>query len=402
MKFLFLHPNFPAQFVHLARYLGHLPQHQVAFITQRENGTIPSVRKLLYHPVREAAPATHHYTQNIENAVLHAQAAFRTAESLLKEGWIPDVIYGHSGWGPLMFMKDLFPQARVVGFFEWFYRAFGSDADFDPQDPLSMDSVVKMRIKNTPILVDLYSCDAGVCPTYWQRDQFPPEFHRKLRVLHDGIDTETFAPQANTPLILPEIGLDLSDAPEIVTYVARGMEPYRGFPQFMEAVAQLQTRRPGCHVVVVGQDRVAYGKPLPHGKSYKTALLEKFDYDLNRVHFTGQLALPSYLKVLQASTVHVYLTRPFVLSWSFLEAMSTGCLVVASRTAPVEEVIVDGHNGLLVDFFDTDALAHRIESGLDHPNHMETLRLNARKTIERHYALSRLLPDQLNWLVHGK
>ncbi len=401
MRILFLHPNFPAQFRHLAAKLASDSNNQVIFGTNRRDGSMKSVYKAIYSPSREVRPETHHYVQPLEKAVLQGQAVYRLAEELKKKNFIPDVVYGHSGWGPTLFIKDIFPQAKLLSYFEWFYHAHGSDADFDSTDPLNADSEARIRIKNAPILIDLYSCDRGLSPTYWQRQQFPPEYHSKITVCHDGVDTTYFQPKPGAKLILPEINLDLSRAKEIVTYVARGMEPYRGFPQFIETVALLQQRRPDCHVVIVGEDRVAYGKQLPDGKTYKQLMLNKVPLDLNRVHFTGLLPYNQYLQVLQASSVHVYLTRPFVLSWSMLEALSTGCLIVASSTAPVTEVIEDGVNGLLVDFFSPEEICDRVEEVLDHPNQMSSIRTKARETILEKYDLAKLLSQHLEWIQEG-
>ncbi len=398
MQILFLHPNFPAQFRHLAVTLGHNPSNRVVFGTTRREGNLPGVAKALYTPSREPHPQTHHYVRTLENAVIQAQAVYRMAEGLKAQGFAPDVIYGHSGWGPTLFVKDIFPKTPLLCFFEWFYHAHGSDADFDPADPLTADDEARIRIKNAPILIDLYSCDRGLSPTYWQRQQFPPEYHSKIKVLHDGIDTNFFKPQPGTKLVFPHLNLDLSQVDELVTYVARGMEPYRGFPQFIEAVALIQQRRPNCHVVIVGENRVAYGKTLPEGQTYKDFMLSKVPLDLSRVHFTGLLPYPQYLQVLQASSVHVYLTRPFVLSWSMLEALSSGCLVVASNTAPVTEVIQDGVNGLLVDFFSPQEICDRIEEVLNHPTQMAEIRANARTTVQQHYDLAQLLPQHLDWI----
>ena len=278
-------------------------------------------------------------------------------------------------------------------YFEWFYHARGSDSDFDPNDPLTVDDLARIRTKNAPILIDLYTCDRGFSPTHWQKAQFPPEFHNKISVLHDGVDTEYFKPKPGAKLVLPN--LDLSGVDEIVTYVGRGMEPYRGFPQFIESIAYIQERRPNCHVVIVGSDRVCYGKALPNGVTYKDFMLEKVPLDLSRVHFTGSLPYGQYLQVIQASSVHVYLTRPFVLSWSMIEAMSTGCLVLGSDTAPVREVIEDGKNGLLVDFFSPQKIADRVDEVFNHPTRMLELRENARKTALERYALANLLPQHL-------
>ncbi|ELR97696.1 glycosyltransferase family 4 protein [Gloeocapsa sp. PCC 73106] len=400
MKILLLHPNFPAQFRHVAIALAQRG-HKVVFATRREQGNLEGVTKVIYNPSREVKPETHHYLRTLEAAVLQGQAIYRLTEQLKQQQFAPDIVYGHSGWGPTLFIKDALPQARLLCYFEWFYHAHGTDADFDPNEPLSVDDCARIRMKNTPMLTDLYACDRGLSPTNWQRQQFPQEFHSKITVRHDGVDTNFFTPQLGTKLVLPSLNLDLSHASEIITYVARGMEPYRGFPQFMETVAILQQRRPNCHVVVVGQDRVAYGKSLPEGQSYKQLMLEKFVFDLSRLHFTGLLPYEQYLQVLQASSVHIYLTRPFVLSWSMLEAMATGCMVVASNTPPVTEVITDGNNGLLVDFFNPEAIADRVEEVLDHPDSMASIRKKARETILRRYDLAKLLPEHLDWILTG-
>lgn len=398
-RILFLHPNFPAQFRHLVMTLAKSPKHQVVYGTAREEGQIQRVQKILYKLSRQVRPETHHYVQPLERAVLEGQAVYRIAQQLQERGFVPDVVYAHSGWGPGLFVKDIFPKAKFCCFFEWYYHAHGTDADFDPADPLDADAEARIRIKNAPILLDLVSCDYGLSPTQWQRHQFPPEFRSKIKVLHDGIDTEFFQPKPGAKLILPDINLDLSAVDELVTYVARGMEPYRGFPQFMEAIALLQEKRPHDNGVVVGADRVAYGKRLPNGKTYKQHMLETLPLDLSRLHFTGRLPYSQYLQVLQASSVHVYLTRPFVLSWSMLEAMSAGCLLVASETAPVTEVLKEGLNGLFVDFFSPQQVCDRILEVLDHPDGMADLRANARKTIQKNYDLAKLLPQHLDWLT---
>jgi glycosyltransferase involved in cell wall biosynthesis len=398
MRILFLHPNFPAQFRHLATEIAKDKHNEVFFGTTRRDGSLPGVNKIIYSPKREARPETHHYVRPLENAVLQAQGVYRMAEQLKARGFVPDIVYGHSGWGPTLLIKDIFPKAKLLCYFEWFYHAHGSDADFDPNEPLTADDEARIRIKNAPILLDLYSCDRGLSPTYWQCQQFPSEFHSKIKVLHDGIDTNFFCPKPGSKLVIPRVNLDLSEAAEVVTYVARGMEPYRGFPQFIEAVALLQQRRPQCHVVIVGENRVAYGKQLGDGKTYKEVMLEKYSLDLERVHFTGWLPYDEYLQVLQASSAHVYLTRPFVLSWSMLEALSTGCLLVASRTAPVTEVIQDGVNGLLADFFSPQDICDRIEEALKHPDKMAAIRAKAREIIQQRYDLSQLLPRHLQWI----
>lgn len=396
MRILFIHNNFPAQYRHIIGALAKNPEHRIGFITQNRDGELPGVTKLVFEPARKAHDSTHKYVRQFENAVLEGQAVVRVLDQLKAKGFVPDLVCAHTGWGCGMFVKDVYPDTPLLLYCEWYTRARGSDLDFDPADMPAIDDVLRFRASNAAMLIDLEACDRGITPTHWQHSRFPSAFQPRIEVLHDGVDTNYFQPRSGAKLSLP--GLDLSGVTEIVTYVARGMDSYRGFPQFIEAISLVLARRPNCHVVIVANDRIAYGSGPPQGASWKDWMLDKVALDLSRVHFTGSLPYGLYRQVLQASAVHVYLTRPFVLSWSLLEAMATGCLIVASGTAPVREVIEDGVNGLLVDFFDVHAIAGRIEDALDAGEHAAGLRNKARETVLERYALAKLLPAQLGLL----
>ncbi|MFO7595460.1 MAG: glycosyltransferase [Desulfocurvibacter africanus] len=400
MRVLFIHPNFPAQFRYLAAAFGSNPANQVVFATRNERPewVIPGVRKLLIPATAglgKQSPQVHPFARGFENAVRNGEDTARALSELKSEGFVPDIIYGHSGWGMTLFLKDIFPSSAFLAYCEWFYRAQDSDVDFDPVQPPNWRTTATVRAKNASILLDLESCDMGCSPTAWQRAQFPREFQPKLACIHDGIDTDYFCPavENENPLELP--GLDLSAAREIVTYATRGMEPYRGFPQFMEAAALVLKERPGCHIVVAGEDRVCYGKPLPAGQSYKQQALDRLDLDTSRLHFSGALPYGRYRRLLQASDVHVYLTQPFVLSWSLLEAMSCGCLVVASDTQPVREVLRHEVDGLLTPFFSPEQLAATVSQALERKAELRPLRESARETIEQRFALKRLMPAHM-------
>ena len=393
MRVLFLHNNFPAQFGPLARYLSNRG-HDVTFGTRWE-GTPPEwLRLVRYAPHRKVGPQQHPYLAFVESAVLNGQALARVGWKLKEEGYAPDLVVAHSGWGPGLYVKDIWPDAKYVGYFEWYYQATGGDLGF--LDPVTRDDAHRIRTRNAAILLDLAACNWGIVPTAWQASQFPKLLGGKLTVQHDGVDTDYLAPEPGRRLALPD--LDLSHAREIVTYVARGMEPYRGFPQAMAAFAEVQRRRPAAHVVVVGEDRVAYGRRLPGGDTFRSKMLRELDFDRGRLHFTGRLPRNHYREVLLASSAHVYLTIPFVLSWSMIEAMSTGCLLVASDTEPVREVVRDGENGLLVDFFDTAGLADRICEALERPDAFASLREAARRTAVERYAASKLVPRRARLL----
>jgi glycosyltransferase involved in cell wall biosynthesis len=392
---LFLHDNFPGQFRHLAPRLAADPANRVVFGTRRRDAVpLPGVRQVHYEPARRPGPATHAYVRSTEEAVLTGQAVVRMATGLARQGFRADVVVAHSGWGPGLFVKEVFPDARVVNHIEWYYRPHGTNLDFLPDESLDENLPLRVRTANAAFLLDLAEGDWAVTPTAFQAAQLPAIFRQRLTVLHEGIDTDYFAP-APTPglphLDLP--GLRLPSGTELVTYATRGMEPYRGFPQFLRAVDLLLRRRPRAHAVIAGEERVAYGTPLPEGESWKTRMLAELDgLDLSRVHFVGPLPYRDYRQLLRASAAHVYLTVPFVLSWSMLEAMSCGCLLLASATPPVQEMVEDGTNGLLVDFFDHERLAATLDGALEHPTAHAPLRAGARATILERYDVRRTLP----------
>lgn len=393
MNIVFIHPNFPAQFRYLAEVFGREKANRVCFITAnpRPEWTIPGVRKLIF---KETPPPKGLPPSMVQSFIARdrGQAVARVLSGLGKKGFIPDLIMGASGWGATLHVKDVFPKVPFLGYFEWYYDADMPNAAFGKKTPPGLKQRMEHRQRSMAILSDLEACDHGICPTQWQKAQFPRTFHGKLSVIHDGINPAIFKPAEEKKLALPD--LDLTRAGEIVTYTARGFEPYRGFPQFIEAIPQILARRPDAHVVIVGEDRVCYGAKLPEGQTYQKKMLETVDLDPERVHFLPPLPYGQYRQVLQASSVHVYLTVPFVLSWSLLEAMACGCLVVASDTEPVREVIRDGVNGILVDFFDTGKLAEKVAACLDYPSFMETLRQRARQTVLEGYSLDKMVPAQ--------
>jgi glycosyltransferase involved in cell wall biosynthesis len=393
VKILFLHDNYPAQFGAIGEFLARQGW-DVRFGTKRKLPPQPIIKIFHYEPHREPTKGVHPYAATFERAAINGQAAARACLELKKSGFTPDIMMAHSGWGPGMYLKDVFPDARYIGYFEWYYQPVGPDVAFMKDKPSPKDDdLLRTRGRNAPILTDLAACDFGLVPTEFQKRQFPAFLGKQLLTLHDGVDTTTYAPKPDAKLVLP--GLDLSGADEIVTYVARGMEPYRGFPEFMAAAHEVMARRPKAHVVVVGEERVAYGAKLPEGDSWKKRMLAKLSFDESRLHFTGLIPRNQYLQLLQASSVHVYLTIPFVLSWSMMEAMSAGCLVVGSDTEPVRELIADGENGRLVDFYDVRRIADAIVEGLETPEKFKPMRAAARRSILARYAASEIYERKL-------
>jgi glycosyltransferase involved in cell wall biosynthesis len=399
MQILLVHQNFPGQYVHLARQLAAVPGNRVVFITQREQGNIPGVRKILYKPRRTSSPQVHHYLRESEAAVLNAQEVARVAMELRDSGFVPDVMLGHNGWGEIWYLRDVFPRAPLIGYFEFFYRLQGADVGFDPADPVTPDTAPRLRTKNLGNLLALDTVSLGQSPTQWQKSGYPSRYHPMLHVIHDGIDTRTAVPDPSAVLSVPGRAEPLRAGEEIVTYVARNLEPYRGFPIFMRSLPAILARRPAAQIVIVGGDEVSYGASLPKGSCFRQESLRELagSLDLSRIHFLGKVPYSTFIKVLQISRAHVYLTYPFVLSWSVLEAMSAGCLVIGSRTPPVEEVVQHGGNGILVDFFSPAQIAERVIEALEDRRAHTSLRENARQTVCDRFDWGTVcLPAQLN------
>jgi glycosyltransferase involved in cell wall biosynthesis len=391
MDYLFIHQNFPAQYRHIARQLANRPDNKVYFITQPNDNEMPGVHKITYPGDTRGTVNCHPYAVSVERAIYTGATVAELCRTLRDDGVRPDLVVGHSGWGETLFVKDVFPDVPLLADFEFYYHAQGVDVGFDPEFATIFNNPSCLRARNATNLLAFEAADWGHTATCWQHSLYPPEMRPMISVIHEGVDTDLARPNAAAMFQLPG-SRALARDDEVVTYVARNLEPYRGFHIFMRALPALLRRRKRLHVLIVGADGVSYGAPPSPGATFRQLMLDEVGkgLDTSRVHFLGLVDYDTYLRVLQVSSVHVYLTYPFVLSWSFMEAMASGCLVVGSATPPVLEVLRDGVNGLAVDFFSPTALAARIEEVLDHPDRMQSLRDAARQTILNEYDLKRL------------
>lgn len=396
MKILFIHPSFPAQYKHLVKHFASNGSNQLIFISKEHNVPVPKgVRNIIYKPARGVNPSIHRYLIGAENAVLDGQEVWRVCRKLKeKEGFIPDIICAHPGWGGGLFLKDIYPDVPLLSYFEFYYRFSGADVNFDPETPNTIDDSARVRMKNTVHLHNLEVMDWGITPTHWQKSVHPKAYHDKISVIHEGIDTQTVKPNPEATYTLQD-GTVLKKGDPIVTYVTRNFEHYRGSHQFIRAIKHIQELHPEAKVLAVGADDVSYGRRPPNGKHFRVMELEEVKPDLSRVYFTGRIPYEDFIKVLQISSVHIYLTVPFVLSWSMLESMAAGCVVVGSATAPVQEIIADGENGLLVDFFSPKGIARKAVEVLKNQEKYEFMREAARQTIIDRYETRDLIPKQL-------
>ena len=399
MNILFLHQNFPGQFPHLAMYLAQNLGWQVVALGDAANiavrKTLPHITTIGYQHKKTQAVG-HVYLRDLEEQVRRGQSVLRALLLLQKKGFNPRIICSHPGWGESLFLREAFPRSKIVTYCEFFYGAENRDFGFDPEfSRSSLDDLCRLNLRNTVHLLAMEASDHLWAPSQWQAGLLPSFRKPACSVIHEGIDTTLVCPDQNAQFHFRDLQLTAKDS--VLTYVARNLEPYRGFHIFMRALPEIMDKNPQTQVVIVGGDEVSYGTRPVGEENWRAKMMAEVGGNIpsQRLHFVGKLPYDQYLSLLQISSAHVYLTYPFVLSWSCLEAMSAGCAVIASQTQPVEEVISHGVNGLLVDFFDHSALAGQVSYALQHQDEFLAMRKAARETIKSRYDLHRIcLPQQ--------
>jgi glycosyltransferase involved in cell wall biosynthesis len=385
---LFVHTNFPGQYKLLAQRLAQSAEYRVFAIGSTTATDQDGVTLQRYGIPEHELAAVHPYARRFELECRRAENVTYAANMLKLAGMSPKVIFVHPGWGEAMPLRQIFPDAHICLYCEFYYRPEGADVGFDPEfGEFGVDGLTRLHLKNAATLLALVDADHAIAPTSWQRHLFPEEFKSKIRVIHDGIDTDALKPGAAT-FTHPSIPSPLKTGDEVLTFVSRNLEPYRGFHVFMRALPQILQSRPNAQVCIAGGFDVSYGSSPTGADSWKTLLLSEVGdrLDLSRVHFLGKLPYAEFLSVLRVSRAHVYLTYPFVLSWSLLEALALGCLVVASDTAPVREVITDRDNGFLVPFFEHASLARVVSEVLAAPQKFSEIKARARATVLERYS----------------
>lgn len=393
MHVLFVHQNYPAQFGHVARYLAAEKGFRCTFVSEKPPGHGGGVERIQYRTRGGATAKNHYCTRTFENTIWHTHAVYEAMKA--RPDVKPDLVVGHSGFGSTLFLRELY-DCPIVNYFEYFYRPVNSDMDFRPDFPSNELNRLRARARNAMLLLDLENCDAGYSPTRWQRSRLPQIFHAKIRTIFDGIDTQLWRPLQAVPRRIGD--RTIPQDVRIVTYVSRGFEAMRGFDLFMKMAKRLADRRKDLVFVVVGEDRLCYGgdDKITGEKSFKNWVLRQDDYDLSRFIFPGRVPPPALAELFSLSDLHVYLTVPFVLSWSLMNALACGATVLASRTEPVQEMIRHEHNGLLVDFFDVDGMAATANRVLDDPAEFRHLGRAGLDMIHSRYSLDVCLHELLH------
>lgn len=390
MKLLFIHPNHPSQFEFAATALARDPANQVLMLSRKNlEVKLPGVRVIGFHEKAYAKDDTSPKLHKFIDGCHRADAVANVCLSLKRAGFVPDVIVAHAGWGDALYVKSVFPGKPLLNYMEFYFHASGADVGFFPGRINYQKMAALLTTNNAIHALNYFNADSCVTPTYWQRSVHPVEMRDKFNVLHEGVDTDRCRPASHDRIVLPNGFVLHPETDEIITHVERFFENYRGFPTFIKAVELIQRRRPNAHVLVVGKKGSCYGD---RNEAVFDALIKNTGFDRNRTHFLGHLPYADYLRVLQVSSAHIYLTCPFVLSWSFLEAMSVGCPVVCSNTPPVAEVGEDQVNCLMFDFFSPRQLADQVDKLLDDRQYARRLGQAARRKMVEQYDRARLLP----------
>lgn len=403
MRFLFVHNNFPAQFRHIAGHLARDPRHVVHAIGAAGARDLPGVDLHRYSLQVISAEPCHPFARSFDLECRRAEQVLYVA-SALASTFTPDVIVVHSAWGEAMPLRAIFPGARIITYCEFYYRASGQDVDFDPEfGSIGLDGITALSARNATGLLALAEADNGLSPTQWQKSTYPKALRDKIEVIHEGIDTRVARPDRDARFHLPD-GRTLKPGDPVVTFVSRDLEPLRGYHVFMRALPLLMRRAPEAQIIVVGGNGCSYGAHPPPGHSWKDIFLREVEgrLDARRLCFLDRLSYDRFLNLLQVSAAHVYFTYPFVLSWSLIEAMSCGCAIVASDTAPVHEVL-DDESAALISFLDSKRLADAVVAVLRDPGRAASRRLKARaRAVDEFDLVTRTLPAQERFLLGAR
>lgn len=382
MNIVFAHRRGAAQFAYLAQHLAERGA-KVTVICETPDAPIPGVHFLTHAPPPSTSTRKAHLAV-ADEYVQHAEIVAATLERLRRTDGEPDLIVGHIGWGGMLFVKDVLRRTPALGYCEYYFQPKGGDIGFDPREPVTIAELSRARIRNMVQRATLESIEGGISPTVWQRSRYPAPLSRRIAVCHEGVDVELCRPNSAARFELPD-GRVLSSGDPVVTYAARGLEPYRGFPQFIQAAARIAAKRADAIFVVAGNDSVSYGRSHPSGLTWREVMMRESGIDPSRMVFLGTIEHSALVRLFQVSAAHVYLTIPFVLSWSLIEAMACGCCIVGSATAPLQEVVKHGQNGLLADFWDVEAIAGHVLAALERPAAARPLRHAGRITAEKRY-----------------
>jgi glycosyltransferase involved in cell wall biosynthesis len=398
LKFLFVHQNFPGQYLHIIRSLladneKRPGSHEIVFMTEPNVNVLVGVRKVTYAKPPLHVAGVHRDANDFDLAMRRAEACAVGARQIKQRGFEPDIIIGHHGWGEMLNLVDVYPGVPILGYFEFFYKTENSDVNFDPEFPLPHERYSGVRAKNAINLQALALDQHGQVPTVWQKSTYPDWARERIELLEEGVDLEVCKPDPAARRKTLKIGkLSVSPKQKLITYVARNLEPYRGFHTFMRSLPIILDKRKDVVVSVVGGDDISYGSASPRGPWREVMLAElEGKLDLSRVHFMGKVPYDHHMSLLKRSDAHVYLSYPFVASWSLREAMAIGCVIIGADTPTVTEFITHRKTGLIAAALDHEAIAAAVLEGLENTKLAAAMRVAAREYAEQRLDMAEYL-----------
>jgi glycosyltransferase involved in cell wall biosynthesis len=384
---LFVHNNFPAQFGFIANKL-QAGGHRCAAIASKTGQKLDGIDLVKWHTDRATTRGILPDAVRVEADLIRGAAAAKAALHLREQGFDPALIVGHPGWGETTYMREIFPRAKQIAYAEYYYRSVGGDVGFDPEfSPPRAEDPHTLYAKNAGMTMAFAEAEAIVSPTPFQQSLLPEIFRARSHIIHEGVDTAYVKRSAKPSLRLGDNRI-LDGSKPIITLINRRFEPLRGFHIFMRALPKLMEAVPEAEIVVIGADEPGgYGKPAGDKQTWGNILFGEIADKVNRarIHFVGRVPHQVMLEALSLSWAHVYYTYPFVLSWSLLESMACECLVIGSDTGPVRDAITNGKDGILLDFFDVEALSDALIAACREPKKYAAMRKAARQTILERY-----------------
>lgn len=388
---VFMHQNYPAQFGPISQFLLQNYDVEVSFFSQTASKQpAAGIKHYTYKPAKTGHEENpYFFSRYFEEECASCHGVYSAMQLVSLK---PDVLIGHVAFGNMGLMHVEYPDVPKIGFFELFYDPYGRHSDNRPEYPAPKPNRLRIPLRNATQLIELEYCTKGYSPTPFQRSTYPTAYQPKLSALFDGIDTSFYQPgevaaDSELPRSWP------ADA-KVVTYVSRGLEAMRGFDIFMEVAHKVSQQRKDVHFVIAGNPKTHYGSEMIVIKepTFKEFVMKKHDYDLSRFHFLEWISESALRDLYRLSACHFYWTVPFTLSWSLFQGMSAGCLVLASDSAPVRDIVRDGENGRLVEPYDVDALVENMLDMLDNPAKFQPWREQARADMVANYGFDICLP----------
>jgi glycosyltransferase involved in cell wall biosynthesis len=386
MRALFIHPNFPAQFGIVAHYAAAQLQWPCVFLTSVDTTKFEAPFTHINYRLKDDEPCPPSFTnpESLSGLMEHLAAIYRGLRNIPELQ--PDVVVGHVSYGTFLYLKNLY-ACPFVGYFELFPGAFwGQEMVLREAFPPTESVRLFQSTYHALTILQLMACDVAYTPSQTQWNMAPAEYRNKIKVIPEGVDCNVFQPRPRPTTIGDRT---IEPHTPVITFVSRTLESVRGFDIFMRVAKRIAEARPDALFIVVGAERTHYGHELAYtqGKSFARWVLAQEEYDLSRFAFIAMPPMEQLASIYNVSSLHVHLSAPFIPSPTLLQAMASGCAILGSATAPVQEFIEDGKHGRLAPLEDVETLTSVALEMIANPEQCRELAREARLRAVEEYEL---------------